>query len=210
MRQMPDEEFSHLIELAHESRNIEFKTSFSWSDDGSRWLREHVIRAILGIANTPDGGYIIIGIDEENGNPVFNGADNHHIETFTFDAITGKISGFASSTINIEIYVAEANDKKFIVLQIDEFDIHPIICRNNGQEPGILEKGRIYCRANSGPPRTIPVTEVEMQEIIELAVDKQQVTLRQRGYTYSGTDSTEPNLFAQQQQDFELSDEENN
>lgn len=210
MRQMSGEEFSHIIEMAHESRNIEFKTSFSWVDDSSKWLRERVIKTILGITNTPDGGYIVIGIDEENGNPVFNGTATEHIITFTFDAITGTVSRFASTTINIEIYIAEYRSNKYVVLRIEEFETLPVICKNDGQEPGVLERGKIYCRAQSGPPRNIPVTEIEMQEIIELAMDKQQVRLRQRGYVFSGSENTIDNLHAKQQEDFESSDEENN
>jgi predicted HTH transcriptional regulator len=210
MRQMSGDEFGHIVEMAHESRNIEFKSSFSWIDENSRWLRERVIKTILGMANTPDGGYIILGIDEENGNPVFSGTVDDHITTFTFDAITGTLSRFASTTINIEVYVSEYSEKKYIILRVDEFETFPIICKNSGQETGVLEQGCIYCRAKNGPPCTIPVTEIEMQEIIELAVDKQQARLCQRGYIYTNSASGTTNLFTKQQQNYESSNEENN
>ena len=65
MLKMTTEEFRLLVEAGHEIRNIEFKQPFKWSDDKSIWLRERVIKGILGFSNTKDGGNIVIGVTEE-------------------------------------------------------------------------------------------------------------------------------------------------
>jgi len=204
MREIPQEEFLKLIEAAHESRNIEFKPAFSWIDDNSFWLRDKILRTILGLVNTPDGGYIVIGIEEdENKRPVFIGLNENQINSFSYDDMKGKVDGFSSPNINFDVSMASYQEKKFVVIKVEEFDDMPIICRKDSQSENILKRGVIYCRSRSGPPQTMPVTEVEMRELMEIAVDKQQEKLRRRGYKYRDIGPVAKNLFEKQRKAFE-------
>jgi hypothetical protein len=71
-----------------------------------------------------------------------------------------------------------------VFINVAEFDELPIICKK--EYPEILRRGAIYVRSKRGKPETIEVpTEVEMREIIEMAVDKGNRKLSKRGYQIS-------------------------
>jgi len=202
MKKMSDEEFSKLIKAAHESRQIEFKSPFSWVDDNSVWLREKVVRCILGMANTPDGGYLIIGIEEDvDKKPVFSGIEEDAVNTFNYDVVKGVVDGYSFTGVNFEINQATYENKKFVALRVEEFDDIPVICKKDSQTEGTLKRGVVYCRSRSGPPKTIPVTETEMHEILQMAVDKQREHLKRRGYEYSQTE-VDSELFKKQRESY--------
>lgn len=183
MLKLSPEEFHSLKEAGYERRNVEFKSPFIWGDTASVWLQENVIRAVLGFANTKDGGDIIIGIGEDdNKKPVLTGLEDAQVTSFNYDSVKGVIDSFASPYINLDIRIAEEEGKRFVVIRVSEFDDIPIICRKDGQNQNVLKRGDIYCRSRSGSPATIRVTEAELREIIELAIDKGQEKLEQRGY----------------------------
>ena len=61
MKEITKEQIAVLLEAGYETRSIEYKAPFLWSDNNSRWLKEKVVRAVLGMTNTRTGGQIIIG-----------------------------------------------------------------------------------------------------------------------------------------------------
>lgn len=64
---MTDDEFAALIEIGAEQRHVEFKGPNPITD---KHFIHKVVRAILGMANRRDGGYVVIG--EEDINSVLN------------------------------------------------------------------------------------------------------------------------------------------
>ncbi len=203
MRILSIEEFKVLIEAGHETRNVEFKQAFSWDDIGSVWLREKVIQTILGMANTRDAGTIIIGIKEDGGIPDLNhGLSDKQYETFDrYDNIKGVIDAYA--TVGFDIAGAELDGQRFVVVSVRPFDLMPAICKKDGQynESGkfLLRRGDIYVRAKNGTDSTIRATEIEMQEIIELAIDRGRRHLTGRGWHF---DSNALSRFREQRGDF--------
>ena len=204
MQILPDDEFRRLIEAGYESTRIEFKSPFSWKDDESLWLREKVIQTVLGLANTGDGGDIILGIEtEDNKNIKLVGLDEGQLNSFSYDLLKGAVDSFASPCVNFDISEGHYDNKRFIVIRVSEFEDIPIICKRDGQHKDlILRRGDIYCRSQSGPPGTIRATETEMREILELAIDKGMKKLTKRGYVPKETEDIK-NLFDQQIKDLE-------
>jgi predicted HTH transcriptional regulator len=187
MRNLSTESFKALVEAGHETRNIEFKPAFEWDGPASSWLRDKVIRAVLGMSNTRDGGTIIVGIKEDSkGIPISEGVSEAQRATFErYDDIKGVIDGYGGG-IEFDIAEAKHDGKQFVVITVGEFRLAPIICRKDGQEHSdgkrLLVRGEVYARAKSGTDSTIRATEVEMQEIIELAIDKGRRNLTERGW----------------------------
>ena len=205
MRILSAQEFQELIEAGHETRNVEFKSAFSWDDAGSLWLREKVIQTVLGMSNTRNGGTIVIGIREDNGVPdLDHGLSDEQFQTFDrYDDIKGVIDGFAAA--GFDISGAERNGQRFVFVSVREFDLVPAICKKDGQykDKGsgklLLQRGDIYVRAKNGTESTIRTTEAEMQEIIELAIDKGQRNLVGRGWKF---EVQTPDRFKKQRGDF--------
>ena len=88
----------------------------------------------------------------------------------------------------------EYNDKCFIVIQVGEFEELPIICKKDSQTRDIMRKGDIYCRLLSGNISTDKVTEKEMREIVEMAIDKGDRKLKERGRIFCPFTSTYPSI----------------
>ncbi len=194
MRKMSTEDFRMRIEAGHENRRMEFKPPFRWNDKKVPFLKEKVIQTILGFTNTKDGGELILGVSEgqrnhKTSNIKLEGLTRKQFESFNYDAIKESVDKHASLTVNFELfeYIDPDNGKQFIIISISEFSEFPIICKRNGQvvnkdNDRILRRGDVYCRSMRGRPSVIRVTEAEMQEIIELAIDKGRRKLRARGY----------------------------
>lgn len=201
MIKMLPEDFLLLIEAGHETRNTEFKSPFTWGEDKSLWLQEKVIKAVYGFSNTKDGGNIVIGVAEEiNSSPQLVGLSTGELQSFSYDNIKGQIDSFGSSAISFMVKKAEYNGKCFIVIQVGEFEELPIICKKDSQINGIMRRGDIYCRLLSGNISTDKVAEKEMREIIEMAIDKGNRKLKERGYILKDAQKVE-DFFNQQIKD---------
>ena len=181
MREIPKEQIAILLEAGYETRSIEYKAPFLWSDNNSRWLKEKVVRAVLGMTNTRTGGQIIIGISENQNRIILEGLSDEQLSSFNdYDGIKGYIDGFSYSGTIFDISYGSFENKKFIVFTIQEFYEIPAICKKNGSEKNILKKDIIYSRSIKAPYSTIPVTDMELREIIHMAVDKENNNLKER------------------------------
>ena len=175
MRRLSNEEFLKLVEAGNETPNREFKSPFSWKNRQTWRLKEKVIKTILSFANTKDGGDILIGVkDDANAPDRFCGLSSTQLNSFSdYDSLKGIIDGFASPTVRFDVVEGHILAKKFVVIHVSEFDDIPVICRKDGGDRGaILRKGDIYARSKSGQPSTVKVTDLELREIIEMAVTK--------------------------------------
>ncbi len=193
MNKLINEQMAALLEAGYELRNREFKSPFLWSDINSRWLKEKVARAILGMTNTRSGGQIIIGIKEGKKNELIpRGLTDNQLNSFKdYDGIKGYIDGFSHTETNFDISWGELQNNKYVVFTVQEFYEIPAICKKDGQEKNILKKDVIYTRSKKAPYSTIPATDIELREMIHMAVDKEKYDLRTRGWIRKGDVSPE-------------------
>jgi len=185
MNILTDEQMAALLEAGYELRSREFKSPFLWSDANSRWLKEKVTRAVLGMTNTRLSGQIIIGVEEgKQKELILRGLTDDQLDSFkNYDRIKGYIDGFSHTETNFDISWGESQSKKYVVFTIQEFYEIPAICKKDGQEKDILKKDIIYARSKKAPYSTIPVTDIELREIIHMAIDKEKNDLKTRGWT---------------------------
>lgn len=185
MNNLNEEQMAALLEAGYELRNREFKPPFLWSDENSKWLKEKVVRAVLGMTNTRSSGQIIIGVEEDkkNNKLILQGLTDEQLNSFKdYDGIKGYIDGFTHSETNFDISSGESQNKKFVIFTIQEFLEIPTICKKDGQERDILKKNFIYTRSKKAPYSTIHATDIELREIIHMAVDKEKHDLKTRGW----------------------------
>jgi len=65
------------------------------------------------------------------------------------------------------------NDNQFVIIQVQEFDSSPVICRKQKIAGGeALEAGAIYYRSNRKIESAPISTDEDARELIGLAVDK--------------------------------------
>ncbi len=171
---LTDEQFAELVTLRYEPRGLEFKGARRRTD---RLFFARVTRAALGMANLRDGGRIIIGVDEQEGvlNPA--GLSAGDLATWRYDDVAAGFAAYADPALDFDLHVHEYQGRRFVVLEIHEFDELPVLCKLTYQEPPpshqvILRDGACYVRSRRKPETSEIPTQAEMRELLDLAIEK--------------------------------------
>ena len=165
---MASQEILDLIYLGTELRSLEYKQSMNWDQNNTK---TKVIKSILAMSNIKDGGYLVLGVGEDNGKWVPNGMSQEDYNSFTYDDVAGEVSRCADPFVEFGIEKVLDDDKRFIVFSISEFHEIPVICKGGG--PGnVLSVGLPYIRTRR-IQESAPVSSAEeMREIVSLSIDK--------------------------------------
>ncbi len=147
-----------------EDRSIEYKRSCPWE-----YLRIRIAKTCMGMANTRNGGTIIIGIRKTNGTYELEGISEEHLGTYDTDVIQAFVNTFADPYATIDLYLKEWDHKEFLGIEVHEFDEFPIVCKRNSEE---TNKGAIYSRSYRIRETSIVLSQTEMREIIDMATEK--------------------------------------
>src|SRR5580765_7481454 len=92
-------ELCELIGQRRETRRLEFKGPETWSA-----LRGKLIRAAMAMANTPDGGVIVVGVAEPAAG-VFDpvGLSPDTAATFAADEMQSRVNEYADPQVSLEV-----------------------------------------------------------------------------------------------------------
>lgn len=204
---MTDDDFQAIVERGREARNTEFKAGGSIRDDH---LLRRVIRSVLGMTNTQDGGRVILGVREQLGHAEFIGMTEAEAMSWNIDIFGDKSATWVDPAVSVDIEVKRHQGRYFVVVEVDEFDDKPVFARKGYQSPAgdmVLREGALYVRG-SRKPETVEVrTSEEMRRLLELALNKRVSRFFQladlAGLTPSVRQApTDDELFDQQLQDF--------
>jgi predicted HTH transcriptional regulator len=181
---MKDDDLERLLEGGHELRSLEFKPPFLWATDHDHWIRERIVRAILAMSNTRNGGNVVVGITQKDDEtPEIAGLAADQLASFErLDAIKGHVDGFSHLPTAFSIKQGSSQGKELVVFAVTEFEQIPLICRRNGQDGTTLRDGDVYVRSAKAPFSSMRATHIEMIEIVEMAADKNASRLRRRGW----------------------------
>lgn len=156
-----------------ENRSCEFKGVIEWDTD----IKYKIVKTILGMSNTVDGGNIIIGVvwNESSNRFEPTGLTDAQASTFENDQILSFTSNYADPHVVISTKKFDWNSMKLIVIKVAEFQETPVICKKEyyctTSRERILENGAIYSR-RTRMPETAKVTSIEMREIMKNATQK--------------------------------------
>ncbi len=187
MKEVAETIIEQILQGNSENLNLEFKSTFDF--DENVWARERLIRSILAMSNTRNGGYVLIGV-AENADKSLNlsGLDDAHLQLFKtkVEDLKSKVESFSSSPVGYEVGLGEYKGKKFILISVTEFPLNPLICRKNGEHKDKhLEEGSIYIRTLKDKPSSIKLTNpVDIQDFLERSSDKQISNLHKRGWKH--------------------------
>ncbi len=146
---MTDEEFAQLLELKHEVFGVEFKPPGLRTDP---LLFHTVARGLMGMANRRDGGRLVIGIREDAGKFELLGITPEQSESWRYEHLADALAPIAEPPVVFDIDVRTHQGREYLLIEVDEFDDVPVICRTNyprslkaGEKP-ILRDGAVYVR----------------------------------------------------------------
>jgi predicted HTH transcriptional regulator len=164
---MNPEEFAALLALGHELRGVEFKSPGLFSDSQ---LRARTIRAMLGMANRQDGGYVVIGVEESAGTLHPTGLTSDELASWKYDDISDQLSRYADPSVSFVLEIHEYQGRSIVVLIVHEFDDIPVICKRD--YPSVLRAGACYVRSVRRPETSEIPTAEDMRRLLDLATTK--------------------------------------
>jgi len=166
---MNEREFREILAFGREQRGVEFKRGGSRKTD--KRLLVKVIRAIISMANRRNGGRVLIGVEEgENGNLIPSGVTDDDLQSWNYDNLADSIAEYADPSASFEIEFLTVDGKNIVVVEVDEFEDIPVICKKNYDN--VLRSGACYVRPRRKPETVDIPTHVDMRDLLELAVDK--------------------------------------
>jgi len=156
-----------MIAYPNEERYLEFKRSIKWDGD----IRAKITKSIMALANLRDGGFIVIGKEEQQDRSFkLVGMMQEDFDSFDEDDVKAYVYARTEPPVSFKVLKEEYDNKKFIVIEVKEFDDIPIVCKKDYDD--VLHAGNIYVRSKGKPESIAIPSDTEMRELIEIAVDK--------------------------------------
>lgn len=157
---------SEAIMLGREQSGMEFKGPGRRTDKA---FQVKIIRAVLGMANNPGGGVVVVGVDDNGTELIPTGLSPEELATWPYDDFASNVSNYADPYVDFDIGVVEKGGKPFVAIDVKQFDELPVICKKSYQD--VLRNGALYVR-RKGKNETVEVpSHVEMREIVRRAAE---------------------------------------
>jgi hypothetical protein len=151
-----------------EERHVEFKRTMNWSDSITK---SKVVKTAMAMANLRDGGSIVFGMERQaDDSYVAAGMKSEDYESFKQDDVSMEVNNYADPFVELAVQKAEREGRLFVIIQIREFLDLPILCKRDGAER--LRNGAIYVRPRRKTETAELPSQVDLREILELAVEK--------------------------------------
>ena len=169
---MTDEEFALLLGLGAEQRNVQLKGPGPISD---KHLVHKVARAILGMTNRLDGGFVIVGVNESSGTAEAIGVDQDTISDWTRDALADKLAPLVDPSVDFNLEHRAYDGHNFVLITVREFDEHHILRSDKHDPTGktlVLREGALYVRGRRKPETVEIRTSQEMRDLLALSLRK--------------------------------------
>lgn len=171
---MEDHEIRDILNGSKENENIDIKSGFTWSTKSSNTLE--IIKDIMAMANTQDGGKLIIGFNETT--KEFVGDGQNWFNSFEQTRVVDSVKKYASSKIYLQVdkkenFKLEHEQGNLIIIYVSEFKKIPIIAKNgtsSDQKP-IFSAGDIFTRTERAATEKIE-DEATAQDLIHRATWK--------------------------------------
>lgn len=168
---MTEEEFAEILAIGREQPTVEFKGPGPKSD---KHLFAKVTRAVLGMANRRDGGFVIVGVKEDQSGLALAGLTAEQLASWSYDNLADGFASYAEPSVEFDREVIKYKRKKFLVIRVEGFTEVPVLCKKgyNKDREVILRDGACYIRPRRKPETIEVSTYADMRDLIDLATDK--------------------------------------
>ncbi len=165
---LSNEEVAALLDSGYELRSVEFKGPGTTANVD---FVAKVARAALAMANQRDGGFVIIGVDEDD--DVRSGLTADQLtEWMDYDNVSDKLNRYADPPMRLDRAHRQLPDgRDVVVLQIAEFDDIPILAARDYER--VIRRGELFTRSFRKPESSARHTQNELRAVLDLATQKQ-------------------------------------
>jgi hypothetical protein len=166
-------ELDRLIEAAGERPNNDAKAPLAWDGKTSS---ASLTKDILALANTQDGGALVIGKSEKDGQFSWDGVTPEQATSFDTTNVARFVNNYCDPPVAPTVYKHEWNGKLYVIIAVPEFTEIPVICTKGFNDPTtgkpILKEGAIYVRTSNTASEPLQKSN-HVRTLIGLATRKQ-------------------------------------
>ena len=173
---MTEDEIRRLLELKSEGPNLDYKAGFEWNKP-NRDLKYELVRDLMALANTKDGGRIVFGVRDDDFE--FTGVSREIVQSIDLTSVLSMLHDNSAPQVRCGVYKQEIDGRCVIVFDVAEFDEIPIICTNSVTDANkrlILRQGAIYIRTAAGSTEEMSSPD-DSRSLITRAVSKKSAEL---------------------------------
>ena len=170
---LSEDDTRQLLKRKTESKNLDYKERLNW-DNSLKDEKLKIVKDILAMANTQDGGRIVFGVRDSDFE--FIGMSENDFKSFDQTKANDFLHKYTDPKHSCQVYKQTIDDEYVIVIDVPEFEEVPIICKedaNSSVAPHeqILKKGQIYIRTDKGTSEAVSSPQ-EMRELLGRALTK--------------------------------------
>jgi hypothetical protein len=164
---------TELINTQLETANLDYKEGFEWAKQ-NRDKQFELIKDILAMANTRDGGTIVLGVKDDTRELV--GVSREVSDSYDQSAVAEMVHRYSKPKANIQVVKTKVNGKFVVAVMVIEFEDVPIICADtitelHNSSRSILRKSAVYIRTSAAATEEIS-SDQDMRELLSRAMLK--------------------------------------
>ena len=169
-----------LVRAPSESLNVEVKR---WIDPTSPEGKEKIIKGCFALRNR-NGGYLVIGFDNDTLQPNSVGQPVNPRDVFHIDIIQGLISKYAQEIFEVGVAFSQRNGIDFPVLVVPSGVQVPVVVKsrlNNSGGGALIDVGEVYFRTlnSNGVPSTSRAQPKDWREILDICFENREANIGQ-------------------------------
>ena len=160
-----------LLGSKSETKSLDYKQSMNWAT-ATTAEKAALIKDVLAMANSQDGGRIIFGVRDVDFEPT--GLSSEDFQSFDVTPFTDFLSRYADPSFHCGVHKFVIGGTRFVAIEVPEFDTIPIICKadaNDTNNRRVLQRGALYIRTNRAASEIVPDAET-MRDLINRAMTK--------------------------------------
>jgi hypothetical protein len=170
---LSEDDIRQLLKRKTEPKNLDYKERLNW-DNSLKDEKLKIVKDILAMANTQDGGRIVFGVRDSDFE--FIGISENDFKSFDQTKVNDFLHKYTDPKHSCQVYKQTIDKEYVIVIDVPEFEEVPIICKedaNSSLAPHeqILKKGQIYIRTDKGTSEAVSSPQ-EMRELLGRALTK--------------------------------------
>jgi hypothetical protein len=168
-----EKDIRELLGRKSEGRNLDYKQSMNWGTATAE-QKAAIVKDVLAMANTQDGGKIIFGVRDGDCEAI--GLTEEEFQSFDATRFADFLNRYADPSFECAIQKFVIDGKKFVTIEVPEFNDVPIICKadaNDSRGQQVLKHGATYIRTNRAASEIVPDAEA-MRDLMNRAVVKRR------------------------------------
>lgn len=167
-----------LIQQPSESLQVELKT---WLDPRTNEGIAKIVKAIFAIRNR-NGGYLIIGFNDETCLPDSYSLDTKVQKLYHIDKIQGLVSRYANNPFEISVFLQEREKQPYPIIVVPEGVRLPVIVKRDligKKDKKLLQEGDIYFRTlkSNGTPSSARILPRDFPELLEICFENREADI---------------------------------